>query len=116
MNPCETSENGVHVRLLAAYLQGVGDRRWKGMHLGGSAPALALPEIYVHACCFQQGTSAQGSGDQQKQVFEGGYVRHGCLMSELLLADSADHQTTCLEGAMALSCSWVKKYDRSSGS
>jgi hypothetical protein len=108
MNPCETSGGGFHAQLLVVYLQGMGGGRSKEMHLCGSELALILPGFYVHACCFRRGTSAQGSGDQQKQVSAGGCVRHDCLILEAPLVDSVDHQTTNLEGAGYSACSWVK--------
>ena len=116
MNPCEKSGSGAHAQLLVAYLQGMGGERLRGMHLCGSELALILAEIYVHACCFRRGTNAQGSGDQQKQVSAGGYVRCGRPMTEAPLVDSACHQMTYLEGAGAPPCSLVKMRDRSSGS
>lgn len=115
-NPCEKSGSGAHAQLLVAYLRGMGGGRPRGMHLCGNELALTLTGIYVHACCFRWGTSAQGSGDQQKQVSAGGYVRCGRPMKEAPLVDSACHQMTYLEGPGAPPCSLVKMRDRSSGS
>ena len=116
MNPCETSGNGAHGQFLVVYLQGMGDGHAKGRHPCGSAIALVLPEIYVHAYCFRRGTSAQGSGDQQKLVSGGGCVRHDYLISKHPLVDSAGRQTTYLEDPGAPSCSWAEICVRSSGS
>ena len=105
MNRGETGGIGVHAQLLAVYFQGMGDGHLKGMHLYGSALCLVLPEIYVGVCCSQQMTSAQGSGDQQKQVSAGGYALRGCLVSGPLLVDNAYHRMTGLQEVGALSCS-----------
>jgi len=116
MNPCEMGGSGAHAQPPDACLRGTEAGHLEGMHLGGSALAPILPESYVHACYFRQTTNAQESGDQQKAVSAGGYVRHGCLVLEPLLVDSVYLQMTDLQGAGTLSCSGLGGHDRCSGS